>query len=237
MIGLQRADGVVRRDPVPRLRLRAGHRAEVVDDLGDVIDGSHGRMGASQRAAIVLDRITQVITCLYLRFGEVAAGIRLDWAEQLSQYDSPVNLRNLYGLPRFDEIDYMDRHAMQQLADWLFGRMLSSSSEAQAMISDLIRVALLCASHAPANRLIAGYLPNAVTVIPGLRLPVVVDLSRVRVGMAVSLGKAGATLVRGRVVDISAGQVVAEVHTVVGDSVQLEANTKVQIGERLGLLA
>lgn len=212
-------------------------RVPEVVSLGDVIDGSHGRMGASQRAALELDRITQVITCLYLRFGEVAAGIRLDWAEQLSQYDNPVSLRNLYGLPRFDEIDYMDRHAMQQLADWLFGRMLSSSSEAQAMISDLIRVALLCASHAPANRLIAGYLPNAVTVIPGLRLPVVVDLSRVRVGMAVSLGKAGATLVRGRVVDIAAGQVVAEVQTVVGDSVQLEANTKVQIGERLGLLA
>lgn len=212
-------------------------RVPEVVSLGDVIDGSHGRLGASQRAALELSRITEVITCLYLRFSEVPAGIRLDWAEQLSQYDSPVSLRNLYGLPRFDEIDYMDRHAMQQLADWLFGRMLSSSSEAQAMISDLIRVALLCASHAPANRLIAGYLPAAVTVIPGLRLPVVVDLSRVRVGMAVSLGKAGTTLVRGRVVDISAGQVVAEVHTVVGDSVQLEANTKVQIGERLGLLA
>ncbi len=104
------------------------------------------------------------------------------------------------------------------------------------MMSDLICVALLCASHAPVNRLIAGYLPAAVTVIPGLRLPVIVDLSRVRVGMAVSLGKAGTTLVRGQVVDIAGGQVFAEVHTVVGESVQLEANTKVQIGERLGLL-
>lgn len=211
-------------------------RVPEVVSLGDLIDASHGRMGASQRAAQELAQITEVATCLYLRFSAVPAGIRLDWAEQLSQYDAPVNLRNLYSLPRFGELDYIERNAMQRLVDWLYGRILSTSREAQEMMSDLIRVALLCASHAPVNRLIAGYLPAAVTVIPGLRLPVIVDLSRVRVGMAVSLGKAGTTLVRGQVVDIAGGQVFAEVHTVVGESVQLEANTKVQIGERLGLL-
>jgi len=211
-------------------------RVPEVVSLGDLIDGNHGRMGASQRAADEMAMIAQVATCLYLRFSAVPAGIRLDWAERLSQYDAPVNLRNLYSLPRFGEMEYIERHNLQRLVDWLYSRIVSEYSEAQEMISDLTRVALLCASHAPVNQLIAGYLPAPVTVRPGSRVQVAVDLTRVRIGMAVSMVSTGATLVRGRVADISGGQVTAEVHTVIGTSVQLDKGTRVQIGERLGML-
>ena len=211
-------------------------RVPEVISLGDLIDGSHGRMAASQRAADEMAMFARVATCLYLRFSAVPASIRLDWAERLSQYDAPVNLRNLYSLPRFGEMEYIQRHNMQRLVDWLYSRIVSDYSEAQAMVSDLIRVALLSASHAPVNQLIAGHLPAPVTVRPGSRINVVVDLTRVRVGMAVSMASAGATLVRGRVADISGGQVTAEVHTVVGTSVQLDTGTRVQIGERLGMM-
>lgn len=210
-------------------------RVPEVVSLGDLIDGNHGRMVASQRAAEEMAMISQVATCLYLRFSAVPATIRLDWAERLSQYDAPVNIRNLYSLPRFGEMEYIQRHDMQQLVDWLYGRIVSDYSEAQDMVSDLIRVALLSASHAPVNQLISGYLPAPVMVRPGSRLNVVVDLTRVRVGMAVSMDSGGATLVRGRVADISGGQVTAEVHTVVGNNVQLATGTRVQIGERLGM--
>jgi len=211
-------------------------RVQEVVSLGDLIDGNHGRMIASQRAAAELAMISKVATCLYVDFSNVSASIRLDWAERLSQYDAPVNLRNLYTLPRFGEIDYIERHNMQRLVDWLYGRINSHYSDAVDMISDFIRVALLTASHAPVNQLIAGYLPAPITVRPGSFVNVVADLSRVRIGMAVSIASAGATLARGKVADISGGQVKAEVHTVVGNSVQLDGGARVQIGERLGLM-
>lgn len=211
-------------------------RVPEVVSLGDLIDGNHGRLGASQRAASEMAMISRVGTCLYVRFSAIPAGIRLDWAERFSQFDSAVNLRNLYSLPRFAELDYIERHNMQRLVDWLYGRIFSKYSDAHDMISDLIRVAILAASHAPVDQLISGYLPEPVTVRPGSFVRVVADLSRVRIGMAVSMVSAGSTLVRGRVADISGGEVTAEVHTTLGESVQLDSGARVQIGERLGLL-
>ena len=211
-------------------------RVPEVISLGDLIDGNHGRMAASQRATDEMAMFAKVATCLYLRFSAVPASIRLDWAERLSQYDAPANLRNLYNLPRFGEMDFIARNNMQRLVDWLYSRIVIDYSEAQHMVSDLIRVALLSASHAPVNQLIAGHLPAAVTVRPGSRFSVVADLTRVRIGMSISMISADATLVRGRVADISGGQVTAEVHTVVGTSVQLGSGTRVQIGERLGMM-
>ena len=211
-------------------------RVPEVVSLGDLIDGNHGRLGASQRAASEMAMISRVATCLYVRFSAIPAGIRLDWAERFSQFDSAVNLRNLYSLPRFAELDYIERHNMQRLVDWLYGRIFSKYSDAHDMISDLIRVTILAASHAPVDQLISGYLPEPVTVRPGSFVRVVADLSRVRIGMAVSMVSAGSTLVRGRVADISGGEVTAEVHTTLGESVQLASGARVQIGERLGLL-
>ena len=206
-----------------------------VISLGDVIDGSHGRMGASRRAARELADIAQVVTCLYRRFSEVKPAIRLDWAERLSQFDGAVSLRNLYTLPRFGELDYMDRHAMQALADWLYGRVVEKYSEATSLASDLIRVALLLASQSPVNQLIAGYVAEPVRVQVGSHVRIAVDLSRVRIGMAVSFAASGRTVARGRVADISAGQVMAEIATMAGQSVELAAGARVQIGERLGM--
>ena len=210
-------------------------RTPEVVSPGDLIDAGHGRLAASSRAAEEMNRIAGVTACLYVRFSEVPAAIRLNWVERLSQYDAPVNLRNLYTLPRFGELDVIRRAAMQRLTDWLYGRVNSRYEEAVAMMSDLIRVALLTASHAPVNQLISGYLPAPVLVQVGSRFNIVADLSRVRVGMAVSLTSSDATLVRGRVVDIVGSQVVAEVHAMTGSSVQLETAVRVRIGERLGM--
>jgi len=207
-------------------------RVSEVASLGDVLEGNHGRMGASQRAAREMEMFTTVATCLYVRFSEVPAGIRLNWAQRLSQFDQPVNLRNLYSLPRFGELDFIERHDMQRLVDWLYGRVLSTYKEAQQTMSDLIRVVLLSASHSPVDELIAGYLPEPSLIQPGSLVNAVVDLARVRVGMAVSMVSNGAAVVRGRVKDISGGQVGVQAHTVVGGKVQLESGTRVQISQR-----
>jgi hypothetical protein len=211
------------------------HVGEMVSS-GDLIDAGHGRLAASSLAAREMSAIAQVAACLYVRFSEVPAAIRLVWAERLSQYDAPVNLRNLYTLPRFGELDVIGRTAMQRLTDWLYSRINSRSTEAVEMMSDLIRVALLAASHAPVNQLISGYLPAPVLIRVGSRFTVTVEsLSRVRVGMAVSVTAANDALVRGRVVDIVGSQVIAEVHTMAGTSVQMETGVRVRIGERLGM--
>jgi len=213
----------------------AVQKVRKVVSLGDVIDGNHGRMGASHRAARELADITEVVTCLYLRFSAISPGIRLDWAERLSQFDAAVSLRNLYTLPRFGELDYMDRHSMQALADWLYGRVVDKYSEAESLMSDLIRVALLLASQSPVNQLIAGHVAEPVRVQLGSRIRIAADLSRVRIGMAVSMNSAGNTVARGKVADITGGQVMAEISTMVSTSVDLAAGSKVQIGERLGM--
>jgi len=210
-------------------------RVPEVVSLGDLIDGPHGRMGASQRAAREMGMISQVATCLYVGFSQVKPALRLHWAERLSQFDQPVNLRNLYTLPRFSELGVIDRHNMQRLVDWLYGRIFSRYPEALQMFSDLIRVTLLSASHAPVNQLIAGYLPEPAVVRPGSFVNLVAELSRVRVGMALSLVSGGALVVNGRVADISGGLVRAEVLSVAGDSVQLESGARAQIGPRLGM--
>ena len=182
-----------------------------------------------------LASIAEVITCLYVRFSEVSPSIRLDWAERLSQFDAPVNLRNLYTLPRFGELDYMDRHAMQALTDWLYERMGLKYSDATELMSDLIRVSLLLASHAPVNQLISGQVAELTRIKKGSRIRIITDLSRVRIGMAISMVSGAATVARGKVADISGGQVTAEVTTTVSASVELAAGSKVQIGERLGM--
>ncbi len=207
-----------------------------VVSLGDVIDGAHGRTGASRRVAGELADIAEVVTCLYRRFSEVAPSIRLDWAERLSQFDDAVSLRNLHTLPRFGELDYRERHALQALADWLYSRVVLQEREAAGLASDLIRVALLLASQSPVNRLIAGYVAEPARVEVGSQVRIAVDLSRVRIGMAVSFAAAGATVARGRVADIAAGQVVAEIASLGGSrQLELAAGSRVQIGERLGM--
>lgn len=202
----------------------------------DLIDAGHGRLTASSLAAKEMSAIARAATCLYVRFSEVPAAIRLVWVERLSQYDAPVNLRNLYTLPRFGELDVIRRIAMQRLTDWLYGRIDVRYSEAAGMMSDLIRVALLAASHAPVNQLISGYLPAPVLVRPGKRFSIIAEsLSRVRVGMAVSVTAASGVLVRGRVVDIVGSQVIAEACVMADTSVQINTGVRVRIGERLGM--
>ena len=146
-----------------------------------------------------------------------------------------MNLRNLHTLPRFGELDYRERYAMQSLTDWLYSRLVIKYSEAASLASDLIRVAVLLASHAPVNELIAGQVAEPTRVKPGSRVRVVADLSRVRVGMAVSMVSGSSTVARGKVADIAGGQVMAEISTTVGATVEMAAGSRVQIGERLGM--
>jgi hypothetical protein len=206
-------------------------RAAEVISLGDVIDGNHGRMGVSRLAAQELEQMSRAAVCLYLQFVQILPSIRLDWAEKLSQFDTPFNLRNLHSLPRWNEIDFIERNQMQRLVDGLFGRIDTAYSDASNMINDLIRISLLLASHAPVNRLISGLVPEPKAVRPGSVLDIIADLSRVRIGMNIALVSGRNTVARGRVSDIVGGRIKSEIISTVEASVNIDRNVRVQIGE------
>ena len=206
-------------------------RATEVISLGDVIDGNHGRMDAGKMAAQELEQISRAAVCLYLQFVQVLPSIRLDWAEKLSQYDAPFNLRNLYSLPRWSEIDYVERNQMQRQVDWLFSRINAIYPDASNMINDMIRIGILLASHAPVNKLITGLVPEPKNIKRGSILEVVADLSRVRIGMNINLVSGSKTVARGRVADIVGGRIKTEIVSTITSSVNIEKNSRVQIGE------
>jgi hypothetical protein len=212
-------------------------QADTIVSLGDLIDGGHGRVELARQAARELENIYRIAACLYAGFGQVLPSLRLDWTERLSQFDEPVNLRNLSSLPRWNEIEYLDRLDLQTLVDWLYQRVDVRQSEAVALVSDLVRSCLLLASHAPINQIISGHVPKATTVTPGGRVELTaVDFTRIRVGMNV-LMYAGARVVAQAVVeDLSAGQVAARVVHAEGKSVALEQNARVQFAEPGGNL-
>lgn len=212
------------------------NQAGAMISLGDLIDADHGRSDVAQRASIELNNMAQVATCLYSMFAEVLPVIRLDWAERLSQYDRAVDLRNLSSLPRWGEIELLDRRAMQALVDWLFQQIESRQSQAVALLNDLIRICILLASHAPVNAIVAGRVTQPTIVTAGSRVEVTVDLSKVHIGMSVLLYNGPSIVARGVVEDLTTGKVAARVLQITTASaaqasVQLDRDAQVQFSD------
>ncbi len=207
-------------------------QSTAVLSLGDLIDGGHGRSDVSQRAAQELDQIAHVAACLYANFGDVLPVIRLEWAERLSQYDAPVNLRNLASLPRWGEIALLDRREIQTIVDWLYQQIDALQPDAVALISDLVRVCILLASHAPVNQIIAGRLSKPTIVNLGSRVELAIDAATVRVGMQVLLYSAlNRVVAQGVVEDLASGQASARIVHAYETNVQLAADSRVQFAE------
>lgn len=200
-----------------------------VISLGDIIDGDHGKGEVARRASELFERIAGVCACLHAEFSGVLPSIRLDWAEVMSQFDDAPNLRNLGTLPRWSEIGYVDRKQMQAYSDFLFAQVPASNTTAVALINDVVRMALLLASHAPVGRIVAGRLPRPVTAVRvGSRIPLTaLDHSRLRVGMQAMIYKADKLMARATVEDVGQGEVSARlVHT---SSVQIDLDVDVRV--------
>jgi hypothetical protein len=194
-------------------------RAKENISLGDLIDAGHGRSDVAQQVTRELNDISHVATCLYEMFGEVLPTIRLNWAERLSQYDTPINLRNLSSLPRWgdkgadgeDLIAFADRREMQTLVDWLYQRVDPLQPEATSLINDMVRICILLASHAPVKQIVAGHVPRPTTVKKGGRVELTaVDPTKIRIGMHV-LMHSGDVITRGIVDDLTGGRAAARV--------------------------
>ncbi len=167
---------------------QAQAQAVPVVSLGDVIDAPHGRLDVSRSAAAEIEDIQKVATALYLDLGAVDPAIRLDWAQTYAQYDATTDFHQLSNLTRWDQIPMLDRQTMQALVTWIFSRFSAGEPRAVALANDVVRVALLLASHEPVNEILAGYVPKPVVATVGGTVDVQVDPTRIRVGMQALLG-------------------------------------------------
>jgi hypothetical protein len=155
--------------------------------LGHLIDAGPAQL--ARAAAAELENLFKLDAGLLRDFGRISALLRLAWAERFSEFDAPADFRDLSRLPRWSEIDFTLRRHLQILVDWLFGRFDATQPAALALANDLVRIALLLASHAPVDQLITGRLnlPGRLLPAPGLLLQIQTDPLRVHRGMSVSI--------------------------------------------------
>jgi hypothetical protein len=170
---------------IPRLSLAQVHQ-EFGEHatLADAADGTHNAPLLVKMATDLLADVAGVAACLHAEFAETPAAIRLDWAEALSQFDGQVDLQSLASLPQWGRIDRDQRKRLQSLASWLFAMIDRTNPKALALISDLVRITLLLAAHAPVRRLIPARLVGESPARIGTRLMLDVDIRSIRTGMA-----------------------------------------------------
>jgi hypothetical protein len=210
--------------------------ASHVVSLGDVIEGSHGRSAAAQAALAELDRIGKVSACLWARVGDVEPTIRLAWAEALSQYEAGAGLRKLSALPRWRDVDFRLRNDLEVLSEWLVDRADPTRVEAVGWMLDLVRTAILLASHAPVDEIIAGHVPTPAPAHPGALVPVAIDPRRIRIGMHVTFFHDNAAVARAVVEDLVGDRARARIAEAVRDDLRLDAGVRAHFTARPQIL-
>lgn len=194
------------------LTLRDLHvKAEKELTLGHLI--AAGPAPLAKAASEELDHIFVVASCLHENFSSVPGLVRLGWAEKFGQFDNVApDFRDLSRLPSWAKIEFTLRREMQIHADWLFGRIDQAQPDALDLMNDLIRVALLLASHAPVDQLVVGHpVEPEVTPVRGGLIKLKVDPLRVRRGMDVIYKISDTLTMRAVVEDISPTNVAARV--------------------------
>lgn len=205
-----------------------------VATVGDLIDSDHGHSSVARRAVEELDSLQHAAAHLHTMFEKVDPALRLNWVLSLSQYDEPVNLRNLTSLKHWGEIDLIGRLAMQRQVDWLYKQVDNSHPEAVNLLHDLVRVCILLASHAPTHQITTGEVSTPTTVIPGGLVPLTVDsITRLAIGQTVLIYSADQVAAKGVVENIQVGKATARIITMETEILKLDKNTRVQIGAQL----
>jgi hypothetical protein len=175
--------------------------------IGDLVDGGHGRPDLARQAAKLLEDIGTIGGCLHARLSRVAPRVRLEWAERLNEYEGPtLSLRNLGALPRWNDLDFVDRHDLQQHVDWLYAQVSASTPGAVGMVNDLVRVCILLASHSPVDQILSGHVHQQAPTAVGAAVTIAVPAGTIRVGMAVTIYTLpDQPTVRAQVEDVNAG--------------------------------
>ena len=177
-------------DLVPLARLgwkeTARHAVEHLS-LDDLCAAGRGRPQLAKQAGAQLARIGGVAGALYRYAGQVPAPIRLEWAEAISVFDRVVDLHDLAWLPGFAKLGRELRRDLQRLVDWLFTQVDHGRSQGRQLATDLVRVSILLACHAPVGALITGRVIRPMAVKWGDRIALAIDVGTPRLGGAVKL--------------------------------------------------
>jgi hypothetical protein len=150
-----------------------------------------------------LARIEDVATCLLRRVDDVPAAIRLSWVERISVFDAAVDLSRLDRLQGWQSVDFELRRELMRLVGWLFDRVAPDAAQARALISDIVRVAILLASHAPVAALVQGRVARTRTGRVGDVIEVAIDKGAPKLGGKVAFFDGAAVRVRGVVEDLA----------------------------------
>jgi hypothetical protein len=176
-------------------------RAEAELSLGDVIEGGAGAAGA-KAALAELDDIGRVVSALFFRLRQAPVAIRLLWADRLSAYDGDPKLADVAVLPGWFGLESEARNAIGALHGWLFRRMAKGKAEAQALMSDVVQVAVLLAANAETDEIVAARLTVEKTVGTGDSVELALDRGVPAIGTVVWFGLGGAAQVSGTVRDV-----------------------------------
>ncbi len=181
----------------------ASRKAQEDLSLSDLIESGKGRSDLARRASSEMEHLEDVAVCFYARCGDVTPALRLQWAEKISAFDQPINLKNLDALPGWDTVDFEMRRDLQRLVDWLFSRVDAGIPEAVALLNDLVRVCILLAGHAPVTAIISGHVSRPAAGKVGDVIDLDMDKGKVRVGMRVAVFSDLDLSVQGIVEDLS----------------------------------
>ncbi len=190
--------------------------------VSDLLSSAAVHPEITSAASRSLQQISSVATCLYTRVGQALPVDRLQWANFLN--DGVVSLRNLAVLPGWNTQNYTDRQQMQLLVDWLFQQIDSSDSTAVSLLNDLIATAILLASQAPVDGIIAGAVALRTTPVIGNPIRLTLPSDRVAHGMSVQLFSGGDLAARAVVSDLDSSGVNATITDIYKPNVALESN-------------
>ncbi len=203
-------------------------RALELLSLNDLIES--GRQPAvARKAAAEIEQIERVLHALWQMARQVPAPIRLLWAQALSAYDTVTRLDSLAGLPGWAFVGFALRQQMERLNVWLFGRMEPGIGEAGALMTDVVRVALLLAAHAPVADIVAARIEAPQTAKPGSAVDIVIRRGTPSIGMSVTFLDANMVQARGVVRDLYGSRARVEIVEAVQPAITLTAAQQVTL--------
>jgi hypothetical protein len=194
--------------------------------IEDLEQGGKAGRDAARKGAQMLRQIGAVANCMLAGLRKVPGELRLIWADQLSEHDQAIDLLDTGAIPGWSSIELAERRELDVMHAWLFGRIDQTNEQARAMMSTLVRVCLLMASHAPVSAIVEGTIIDTRNVGPGESFEVDIGLGRAQIGMVATIGS-GSLLHRGIIEDIVGTRVRVRLSDVDGPRVAVSANASI----------
>jgi hypothetical protein len=191
---------------------------------GDLLASEAVHMEVVNATSRLMQQISSVATCLYVRACQALPIDRLAWAEFLSGVGLSIQMQSLAVLPNWNTQDYVTRQQTQMLVDFLFQQIDTTISNAVAFMSDVVRVAILLASDAPVSQVIGGAVTLATTPTVGGVVSLSLPSDRIAHGTYVQLYSSGVLAAHAVVTDLDSASVRATVTDVYQPGVMLQTN-------------